>query len=269
MTSSSRNVGDEEIFFINGKQLKGIVATATRVRIQDMEGILATYDVEGYGRTQEFFYPNNYDFNSIANKRRNRSLMPLEYTYKCANDFDWSLYSEDMTPIKKIVNSFVTQFSKYSKQGRGLYLSSKTKGSGKTMLSCCLANEILKLHDISVKFISALDYIELAKDRNELNKEKIKQICECRLLIIDDIGAEWGGKLDWTSTVMSHLIDYRDKQILTTIYTSNYDLHHLPGDDRMVDRIIGHSIPVIMPEDNIRRALAEKHTMNFLKTVLS
>ncbi len=36
-----------------------------------------------------------------------------------------------------------------------------TKGSGKTMLACCIVNEVLKEFDIPVKFISMPEYIEL------------------------------------------------------------------------------------------------------------
>ena len=48
----------------------------------------------------------------------------------------------------------------FQREGRGLYFYSDTKGSGKTMIACAVANEILKTHDISVKFTSVTDYIE-------------------------------------------------------------------------------------------------------------
>ena len=37
----------------------------------------------------------------------------------------------------------------------------------------------------------------------------------------------------------------------------------------MVDRIVGHSIPVVMPEFSVRRDRAEKHTKDFLRSVLA
>ena len=269
MESRSRNIGDEEIFNVNGRQIKGIIATISKIVCGDMTGVLESYVLDGYGRTQDYFYPSDYDFNTSADRRRDRSLMPPEFVYKRGKDFDWSLYGENMEPVKKIANSFVTQFSEYRKQGRGLYLSSKTKGSGKTLLACCLANEIIQRYDISVKFVSALDYIEMSREKNETSQEGLKCIRESSLLILDDIGAEWSGKADWTSTVMSRLIDFRDKHILSTIYTSNYDMHQLPGYDRMVDRIVGHSIPVVMPEFSVRRDRAERHTKDFLKSILA
>ena len=56
------------------------------------------------------------------------------------------------------------------------------------MLSCCIANEVLKSHDIPVKFISMPEYIELVKDKGEAAKTKITAVMDAVLLIVDDIG---------------------------------------------------------------------------------
>lgn len=58
-------------------------------------------------------------------------------------------------------NAFVKRFDMFRKHGSGLYIYSDTKGSGKTMLACCIVNEVLKEFDIPVKFISMPEYIEL------------------------------------------------------------------------------------------------------------
>ena len=91
---------------------------------------------------------------------------------------------------------------------------------------------------------------------------------ECGVLVLDDIGVE-GDKQDWINNAIFRLIDFRDKNILPTIYTSNYEMDKLPGDARTIDRIIGHSVPVKMPEFSVRRTQAEKRTGDFLKQVLN
>ena len=95
----------------------------------------------------------------------------------------------------------------------------------------------------------------------------VRTIKECGLLILDDIGIE-SGKQSWINEAIFYLVDYRDKHILPTIYTSNYDMEKLPGDERTIDRIIGHSIPLKMPEYSVRRNSAKEKTGNFLKAIL-
>lgn len=58
-------------------------------------------------------------------------------------------------------NNTINNNTTFRKQGRGLYIYSNTKGSGKTLLACCLANEVLKKQDVSVKFTTVI--IDLAQ----------------------------------------------------------------------------------------------------------
>lgn len=134
MESRSRNIGDEEIFNVNGRQIKGIITTISKIVCGDMTGVLESYVLDGYGRTQDYFYPSDYDFNTSADRRRDRSLMPPEFVYKRGKDFDWSLYGENMEPVKKIANSFVTQFSEYRKHGVDYIYPVKPKAAGKHCL---------------------------------------------------------------------------------------------------------------------------------------
>ncbi len=51
--------------------------------------------------------------------------------------------------------------------GNGLYIFSKTKGTGKTMLACVLANELIKKSDacgLNVKYVTAQGYIEMIRE---------------------------------------------------------------------------------------------------------
>ena len=84
---------------------------------------------------------------------------------------------------------------------------------------------------------------------------------------MDDIGAE-GDSKDWITTAVFRLVDFRDKHILPTIYTSNYEMENLPGDERTADRIVGHSVPLVMPEYSVRRSEAKRKTEDFLKGLL-
>lgn len=200
--------------------------------------------------------------------RRNQSLIPPEYVYKTAKDFEWDIYGEEVKLQKQIVNAFIVNFREFERQGRGLYIYSATKGSGKTMLSCCLCNEIIERYGISVKFISVPDFVELIKDsKREESKEKADSLYQARLLVLDDIGAQTG-KQEWIDNALFRLIDYRKREFLPTIFTSNCDSEKLKMDDRTVDRIVSISTDVKIPERQIRRKKAMDLNIKFIQGLL-
>lgn len=233
---------------------------------KDIRWICETYDVEDYG-IADFFEVDESSYSEKTQIRHSRSMMPKEYVYKQGSDFKWSKYSENMEAQKEITKAFISDFKKFDREGRGLYIHSKTKGSGKTFLACCIVNEVIKKHDISVKFIIVPDFIELIKSKSESDREILKQVYECTLLIFDDIGAESNAQ-DWIQEAVFRLVDARNRGMLCTIYTSNVPMTELQGDERTVDRIIGHSVPLVMPEKSIRREKANKECNDFLKSVL-
>lgn len=135
------------------------------------------------------------------------------------------------------------------------------------MLSCCIANEILKHYDISVKFISMAEYIELVRDKSEEKNERINSLLEASLLIVDDIGAQVEDK-DWISSAIFRLVNRRYENLLPTIYTSNVSIEQLKCDSRAVSRIYEVSIKLVMPEKSIRKKKADEMNRRFLKSVL-
>ena len=259
------NIGDQRQISTNGTLLKGIVQSVSYVECEDFKGLLESYNLDGYGVTQDYFVPDGTVLDAKTIQRKSRSMMPLEYVYKSAKDFKWDMYCEDVETQKKIANVFVVKFQEFKKQGRGLFISSKTKGSGKTFLACCIANEVLKDHDISVKFVTVPDYLEIVKDKDK--KDLISEILNCSLLILDDIGVETD-KQEWINNALFRLVDSRKNRMLPTIYTSNYAMDELPGEERITERVIECSVPLVMPEQNIRRKKAEEKTKDFLQEVM-
>lgn len=232
----------------------------------NLKGDLVTLLVENYGTTQPFFCSGGLTADGIT-ERSQLSGIPKEYVNKQGKDFNWGLYGQDVTPQKKLVNAFVQQFKEFQKQGRGLYISSKAKGSGKTMLACCLANEVMKRYDLSIKFINAPDYVDLERSKLDSDREKKKKILGSSLLILDDIGAEATDQ-DWVNSIIFRLVDYRRVNILPTIFTSNFELDKLKCDERTVDRITEISTEIRMPEVRIRRQKAKKSNDEFIQYVM-
>lgn len=228
-------------------------------------GAFVTYDVENYGETQPFWVPDGTVMGTEV--RRNQSMIPPEYVYKRAKDFQWDVYGENVKLQWQIVNAFIINFKEFERQGRGLYIYSEMKGSGKTMLACCLCNEIIERYGISVKFISVPDFVELIKDKREESKEKTDSLYQARLLVLDDIGAQTG-KYEWIDNALFRLVDYRKREFLPTIFTSNCDSEELKMDNRTVDRIISISVDVKMPERSIRREKAAESNRKFIQGLL-
>ena len=193
--------------------------------------------------------------------------MPSEYMGKTGAAFDWTLYEENIEPQKKIVNAFVKRFAEFEQSGRGLYIYSKCKGSGKPFLACILANEITARRPFSMKFITLPDLIELVKSKDELDRQTLEGLYACRLLILDDIGAHDGGKA-WINEAIFRLIDYRYRERRPVIFTSNCEASKLDCDERIADRIEAMTVPLPMPEVRVRQKIAARASGDFLKSVM-
>lgn len=227
--------------------------------------LLNDYEIENYG---DATYAMNPSY-SGGEFRRARSMMPFEYIDKTAKDFSWDLYPGDVSQeIRDIVNAFIIKFQDFKKNGKGLYLYSDTQGSGKTLLSCCLLNEVVYRYDVSVKFISVLDYLELTKKGygSEADKKERESILGATVLVLDDIGVEVNK--DWVNTTLYHLINFRYSNKLITIVTSNTSVENLKIDGRIKDRVNSMCIPMHMPEYSVRTKKALEENADFLKTVL-
>lgn len=226
---------------------------------------LNEYDLENYG-------PAVYAINPLysgGSFRRVHSMMPFEYINKNANDFKWDIYGDSVPDqTKRVVNAFIINYKKFEKEGMGLYIYSNAKGNGKTLLSCCLLNEVINRYDVSAKFINILDYLELTKKGYSSfnDKEEKDSIMHTRILVLDDFGVEVSK--DWINTTLYNLINFRYSNKLITIITSNTSIENLKMDERIKERITEKCIPIHMPEVSIRTQKAREKNAEFLKTVM-
>lgn len=234
--------------------------------MDEMTYLLGEYDVQDYGETVFSKEPvaTNGRFRSA------RSMMPFEQLDKRAKDFDWTLYGNnnpDAEKGRKLANAFVLNFQKFRRAGKGIYLHSSTKGTGKTYLSYCLANEVMARYDVNVKFTSVLEYLDLTKKgySSAADKEEKDGIMRATVLILDDIGVEVSK--EWVNTTLYQLINYRYANKLITIFTSNYPLEQLKVDDRIKDRINFMCLPLHIPEVSIRAMETDRENSKFIKDV--
>lgn len=248
-----------------GNEFRGRLMKQETISIDEMTYLLDEYDIQEYGEAVFSDDPKaqNGKFRSA------RSMIPFEHLDKRAQDFEWALYGDDPDSEngRKMANAFVLNFQKFRQAGKGLYLHSSTKGSGKTYLSYCLANEVMARYDVNVKFTSVLEYLDLTKKgySSAADKEEKDGIMRATVLILDDIGVEVSR--EWVNTTLYQLINYRYSNKLITVFTSNYPLEQLKVDDRIKDRINFMCLPLHIPEVSIRAMETDRENSKFIREV--
>lgn len=193
-----------------------------------------------------------------------RQVSPPEYCSADLTKFNFEAYKSRMENFRKIVTNFVNEFSRWEKQGKGLYLWSKTTGSGKTFLACCLARSLMMKYDLQMRFITAPDYISVVgdsykRDRGEMDSSEVYR--ECKLLVLDDIGAQ--ADKDWQRQELFRLINKRMEDGNVTIYTSNMSTDNLNVDARTQRQDYKSQCGIT----NAGRKFAEKESRNGTKRV--
>lgn len=219
---------------------------------------LVTLENNGYIYENEKGYETFFRLSGVTREesqfRRVRSMIPFEFIGLKGNNFDWSIYGTDVNGAKGCVNNFILKFEKFREKGMGLYIYSKTKGSGKTMLSCCILNELTERYSVVVKFINTLDLLDLTKHAYKgYEAEELRVLYTAAVLVIDDIGVQM--TKEWIDTVFYRIVNTRYNNRLVTIYTSNIASESLKMDDRIVDRIESTTYLVELPEVPIRQKI--------------
>lgn len=219
-------------------------------------------DASGY----EFYLPDNGITKDESAFRRARAMMPFEFMDKTGKDFLWGRYSADITKVRNLVNQYILNFERFREKGCGLYIFSGTKGSGKTMLACCLINEIADRYSIPVKFVNMLDLLEMTKKSFKGNDREIEALYQAGLLVLDDIGVQMSK--EWVDSVLYRLVNDRYVNRKPTIYTSNIPVDSLKMDDRITDRIESTTYPLALPEESIRRAMRQQEKDKMFEEIM-
>lgn len=163
-------------------------------------------------------------------------------------------YDEDMTEKLGQIKAFADNFEAAKKGGAGLYLWSETKGSGKTMTACALANELLE-QGYQVRFATSARILREVRNTYKDNAEytenqMLADLKTCELLIIDDLGVE---KItDWVQEKMYEIINERYLAARPTIFTANTDIKDLPYNERVSSRIEQMCVNIHYPETSVR-----------------
>ena len=149
---------------------------------------------------------------------------------------------DNILNIKKLSLNFVENFES-PEQKNLLFLG--TPGVGKTFLSGCIANEIIKkgysvLYQTSPLLLDSIFEYKY-NQKNEASKELYDNLFNVDLLIIDDLGTEnlsAAKYAELSNIINTRLLNGNTKTIIST----NFDLSQLAKnyDDRILSRLIGN-----------------------------
>lgn len=202
--------------------------------------------------------------------------VPLEYVDATVGSFDIELYTQqnniDKVMIaKRIAVRYVEKYEKMQQMGKGLYLYSETKGSGKTRLAISILNALIRKYKVNGLYISSVNLLNEIKqtfqDVRSMDTSRLVQTFkEVPLLVIDDLGVEKVS--DWSEEMFTQILDERMSNFRPTIITSNFSISQLSNKykmGRVSNRIEKMVFPIAMPEESVRSKLAKKENDEIAK----
>ena len=194
------------------------------------------------------------------------AAIPETYKDVCLKDMSVKMYDSQASKdifksIVKLVKWYLSDLYKNIDEGKGIYIWSETKGSGKTMLAAALANELINEYHRYVKFATSLDILDeiratYRKDSEENESKLLKDLVTSEFLVIDDFGTERA--TDWAGEKFYQIVNKRYINKKVTFFTSNYDLRTLKYDDRITNRIRERSYIAHFPEESVREVKARQ-----------
>ena len=224
-------------------------------------------DVGGYDTPLEF--ARRCTKCSGDRRSHDRTGVPSQFYEADLSKFRFDLYNRNMEKLEKLARNFFNKFREWKKAGKGLYIWSKTPGSGKTFLSCCLGKSIMMKYDLRMRFITIPDYLAAvgASYKREQGAADESQIYrECDLLVFDDMGVQKSG--DWQEQEIFCIVNERLNAGKVTIYTANMPPEELNVSERTIDRLMKSCVVIQMPEESIRRKQAKAEQEDFLARML-
>lgn len=176
-----------------------------------------------------------YEQSHIQNLLLTENFGSLSYDYYAGEDL------EKFAKAVQICQNFVKSFNK---DYRNLFFYG-TVGTGKSFLSCCIAKELIDQGNLVIYF-SASQLFDILS-RSTFDRESAEaasgisdDICDCDLLIIDDLGTELTNS--FVSSQLFSCLNNRHLRKKATIITTNLSLGELRDrySDRIFSRITSH-----------------------------
>ena len=188
--------------------------------------------------------------------------IPKTFEEVSLQNFRFDLYQSETSrntamAAAKAVKFWLENWQTNQQDGKGLYLFSGTKGSGKTRMAVSIANYLIRQKKIYVRFATSPQIISHIAASWEDGGEAalLSGLGKVTVLIIDDFGTEQ--VKPWIAEKFYQIINERYINRRITIFTSNMSLDNLEYDDRITNRIKECSYLIPFPEESVRDKIAE------------
>lgn len=192
---------------------------------------------------------------------KQKAELPESYYNVDMDSFDWTVYGVDMAHPKMLAEKWILEHDAFRKEGMGLYIWSRTRGSGKTYLASAICNSMMKTHKRKTRFANVSKLIELSKEQ-----DGIQQLINAEVLVLDDLGQKGTGA-DWVGDLLYNIFEERGNRNRLSIVTSNISPTELQMDDRVVDRMNQKMIELKLPEVRVRAMKATETKKRLLMDV--
>lgn len=171
----------------------------------------------------------------------------------------------------KAVKYWLSHLEAVTEQGKGLYLYSSRRGSGKTRMAAGISHELIYKKNMRVKFISTLQLVQTIReswgrqgtrrfDTAAVEEGQIlNALLSADILVLDDFGAERAKEASWIDDRMAYLINGRYADRKATIYTSCLHPDELGYDERIRGKIKEGCFLVPFPEESVRDYLSREN----------
>lgn len=235
----------ENILNSIGEKAKKIIPNYECKKCNDTGYIFSGNFTEMCSCLKQRIYDVEYNKSNISNlEKQNFNNFNLNFY---SDEINKQKYNSDISPrenikiIKNICNKFINNFD--NPEQHNLLFTGNT-GLGKTFLSSCIANELLKkdktvLYQTSSVMLDTIISYRFGKPN--VSKDIYDYLLNVDLLIIDDLGTEGINNMklvELFNILNSRLLNPNKKTIIST----NLSLQNLFNtyDERIVSRIIGN-----------------------------
>ena len=194
--------------------------------------------------------------------------LPSRFRFKFRNDYD------DIAPdgtrlglARRVIESlgFVTALLDDDREPERGYLLMGAPGTGKTLLSCILLNELMlrrarpgRFVNLSRKFFQQLrDTYSQESENYGQTFQILEHLCDIPYLVLDDYGVQRG--TEWESEMLYDLVDARYGEENLTIVTTNLTRSELEeSGGRVFSRLVEMCFLVDMQGQDYRKFLIEE-----------
>lgn len=221
-----------------------------------------------HGKVYTFI--GNEDKKQMYDTKFTSSGIPGVFRDKAIATFNPTLYQEQILSKEAIsrAKGYVKKFQEFAAEGMGLYIYSKSEGSGKTHLISAIANELMARHNVSVKFVRAVNFFSemkrnIGSDKSDpyVRSNLFESTIQASVLIIDDLGA--GSQSTYVSDLIYELISKRAQSNKVTLFTSKRAFSDLQYDNSTLMLIQQKCLSITLPNENIAKVLIKDNNRKY------